>query len=162
MSAWWRSLSARERILILGAATVLGMITLFLGVLEPLHAEQQRLQTQVTTEQQILQELQGLAMQAASLRGAQPGTEEPPSEGTFLSVLNTAAAEYQLDSHIKRVVPNGDREATVALNEVVFDRLIEWVLALRERHGIEIARFVIDKTGDAGEVNANLTLSSAR
>ncbi|MSR14265.1 MAG: type II secretion system protein M [Gammaproteobacteria bacterium] len=161
MNSWWQSLSSRERVLIGGGAALLGMITIVLGVFEPLHARHQRLQVQNVAESNVLIELQGLAQQATALRGTHQ-TSKPLEPGTtLLAVLNSAAAENQLDERIKRVVPNGEHEASIAFDKISFDQLVIWMLALREQYGIEVSRIVVDKAGAAGYVNANLTLTTA-
>lgn len=159
MIQWWQALSARERALLsVGGCAVLALV-LFLGVLEPLHAKHQRLTLQVDGEQKILVELQGLAAEAARFRATRGSSVLPPGQ-TLLAVLNATAASSHLDTQIKRVVPNGEQEASIAFDEVGFDQLLEWLILIREQHGIQVARIVVDKAGAPGQVNANLTLST--
>ena len=158
MMQWWQSLSARERVLLwVGGCAVLAMIV-FLGILEPLHAKHRRLSLQVSGEEKILVELQGLAAEAARLRGTQGSSGLPPGQ-TLLAVLNATAANTHLDTQIKRVVPNGEQEASIAFDAVGFDQLLEWLIVIREQHGIQVARIVIDKASVPGQVNANLTVT---
>ncbi len=161
MIPWWQSLSSRERTLSwLGGLAILSTV-LFFGVFDPLDRQQQRLKVQVSAEQKVLDQLQTLATNATRLRGPQTGGGHIASGETLLAVLNATAASHNLDEQIKRVVPNGTEEASIAFDEIAFDQLISWLIALREQHGVEIARIVIDKASAPGQVNANLTLATA-
>ena len=161
MNAWWNTLSARERRLLLGGAGAIVLAALYWFVVEPLHAKHARLTAQMASSAQTATRIERLAMAATSLRHTGRTQGKIPAGQSLLAVLNQTAQATALQSQIKRIVPNGEHEANVALDEASFDAVHEWLIKLDREFGISIARIVIDKTDKPDRVNANLTLNAA-
>lgn len=162
LQAWWQNLAPRERVLLgIGGTAALATL-LFLFVLEPLQAQRARLHAQITAETRSLDTLRALVAEAATLRarGMQATVGALPAGQSLLAVLNTKAQARQVQDKVQRITPNGTREASVVFDDVEFTRLAGWLLDLRESHGIEAQRMVIDIAEAPGRVNANLTLAA--
>ncbi|MGH8595895.1 MAG: type II secretion system protein GspM, partial [Gammaproteobacteria bacterium] len=116
MREWWQGLTAREQGVLLTGGVALFAIALFLIVFEPLRIENERLQAQVTAEQGVLREMETLVAEVRQLGGNGPHSSALPAGQSLLAVLNAAAAGDGLADRIKRVVPNGEDEASIAFD----------------------------------------------
>ncbi len=160
MTDWWRSLNARERLLVSFAAIFLLGACLFLFALEPLAKEQQAIQHRVQTEREALARVKRYANEARILRQQSADTAEQTVDKSqsFLSILNRTSSVHQLQQHVKRIVPNGVDKASVVFDKVPFDRLTAWLIDLQVKHAVTVALITVDKTKDSGLVRANVNL----
>ena len=159
MMTWWKTRSQREQtFLSIGAGATLAAL-LYVTVLQPLQDAQVRLASQVRAEAAGLVELRALAAEAKRIKDAGTTSRALAPNQTLLSVVNESATQSAIQGRIKRVTPSSDVEANVAFDAVSFDALAEWLITLKTVHGIEATRLVVDRTKQAGYVNANVTLS---
>ncbi len=159
MLLWWANLSGRERLLVIGGGLLVALCLLYVALLEPLQQERARLATQVSAEQRVLTELGSITDQIARHDQTTGAAAAFPTEQTLLGVLNQSAARLTINEQIKRIVPAGERQATVTFTAVSFDRLTDWLAELHAQYGIEVLRITIERTQTPGIVNTNLTVT---
>ena len=154
---WWQGLSARERALVAFGGVAVIVALLYVLVMEPLAERRQLLARQVAAERAQAADLTRWAGEAAALRAAVPGAA--PGQATPLIVaLNEAIAAHGLKTSLRRLVPANDREAQLAFEGVVFDKLVEFVIALHGQYGLEVVRINVERSGPPGIVSANLSV----
>ncbi|MGR8947864.1 MAG: type II secretion system protein GspM [Gammaproteobacteria bacterium] len=160
MKVWWHSLQERERtILLFGGSTVVAAV-IFLGVMEPLAQKRETLTTKLTAEKLMLGRISDYAEQARAIR---QDMETMPAEDrgrdqSLLSIIDNVASKSTVKSHIRRVVPNGADQATLAFDSVPFDNLVAYLVKLQSQFGVVVTRINVDKLAEQGLVRANLTL----
>ncbi|MBI4696002.1 MAG: type II secretion system protein M [Gammaproteobacteria bacterium] len=154
---WWQGLSGRERVLVAcgGAAVMLAL--LYVLVMEPLGERRQLLARQYAAERMQAAELGRWAEEAAALRAAAPGAA-PGLSTPLIVALNEAIAAHGLKTALRRLVPANEREAQLAFEGVVFDKLLEFVIVLHAQYGLEVVRINVERSGAPGIVSANLSV----
>ena len=160
MKIWWQSLQDRERQLLTTAAFVVIAAVVFLSLMEPLALQRENLTHTLAAEKNLLGRLAESARKAENIkqRLAQTPNDIRGGDQTLLSLIDKVAANHQLKPYIKRVVPSGDTQASLAFDSVPFDNLIAYLVQLQVEFGIVVTRINADKLADAGVVRANLTL----
>ncbi len=162
MGAWWANLNDRERLLVGGGLACVLVVLLYVSLLEPLSQRRASIEARVAAEQRVLTKLEDQAREAAALRAqvlAQADNAQT-QEQSFLSVINESAARHQLRRDVRRIVPNGSNEATIAFDSVPFDRLVAWLVELQTDFGVGVLRLNLDRIHDrTGVVRANLSLA---
>ena len=160
MKIWWQSLQERERRMLTSASVVLFAAFVFLALIEPLAQKRERLSQTLNAEKSMLGRLMDSAQQADTIkqRLASAPREIGGQNQTLLSLLDGTAAQHQLKKHIKRVVPSGTNQASLAFDSVPFDNLIAYLVQLQLEYGVVVTRINTDKLAEAGLVRANLTL----
>ena len=157
---WWQSLQERERQWLASAALVVFAALLFLTLIEPLAQKRQRVTTTLDAEESTLGRLMESAHKAETIkqRLAQAPSEISGQDQTLLSLIDRVAETHLLKKHIKRVVPSGENQASLAFDSVPFDNLIAYLVQLQLEFGVVVTRINADKLAKSGLVRANLTL----
>jgi|GEM_PF-2497208 type II secretory pathway component PulM len=156
---WWQALSTRERGLVGSLVPLLLGVLLYVGLVEPLQNSVSTLATAREARIEGLQRLEALAAEARTLQrrgGAQRGT--PPSGVSLLTSLDETARAAGLGPQVERIVPVGEREASVVLRGALQSDLMGWLVQLRTGLGIEVRRATLDRAEAPGTVNASLEL----
>ena len=160
MKIWWQSLQERERQMLAAAALILIAALLFVSLIEPLAQKRQQLTQTLSAEKSMLGRLQESAFQAETIkqRLARAPIEIGGQDQSLLSLIDGTAERHQLKKHIKRVVPSGANQASLAFDSVPFDNLIAYLVQLQLEFGVVVTRINTDKLAEPGLVRVNLTL----
>ena len=152
---FWRGLAARERMVLafgIGAA----MLLLLYGLAwAPLQRDLARLRTAVPEAQQQLAWMRAQAPRVRELRAASPS--RIPGGG-LLSFVEQSAQEHDIREHIRRVDPEGTDAVRLAVDEVGFNSLVQWLASLESRGGVRIETASLEPLSSPGLVNARLLL----
>ena len=160
MKIWWQSLQERERQLLAAAALVVIAALVFATLIEPLTQKRQQLTQTLSAEKSVLGRLLEAAQKADTIRQrqAQAPSEISGQDQSLLSLIDSTAERHALKQHIKRVVPSGANQASLAFDSVPFDNLIAYLVQLQLDFGVVVTRINTDKLAEPGLVRANLTL----
>lgn len=152
---FWRGLAARERaVLAVGAA--LAVALLFYALLwAPLQRDLARLRADVPEAQQRLQWMRAQESRVRQLRTDAP--DAVPGEG-LLSFVEQSAQAHEIREHIRRVDPEGSNAVRLAIDEVAFNSLLQWLANLQQRGGVRIVNASLEPLSSPGLVNARLLL----
>ena len=156
---WWQSLTSRERWLVGSLIPVVLGLLLEVGLIEPLQASVHALETAREARLASLLRLEALAAEARILQqrsGTPRGTV--PAGVSLLTSLDETARAAGLGQQIERIVPVGEREASVVLRSARQAELLAWLVELRTTFGVEVRRATLDRAEAAGVVNASLEL----
>lgn len=157
MKAWWETLSARERLLVIGG---LGLTLALLGyalVWEPFRTSHRQLQQRVAEQRADLIWMRQAAREVKRLSG-NAGTSPTRDGRSLLTLVDQTARAAGLASALKRVAPQGEDKLSAQLDEVEFDKLIPWLGMLEHDHRIAIVNLSIDRANAIGLVNARVIL----
>jgi|APTNR8051073442_1049403.scaffolds.fasta_scaffold39789_2 general secretion pathway protein M len=161
MKAWWETLSARERLLVIGG---LGLILALLGyalVWEPFRTSHRQLQQRVAEQRADLIWMRQAAREVKRLSG-NAGTSPTRDGRSLLTLVDQTARAAGLASALKRVAPQGEDKLSAQLDGVEFDKLIPWLGMLEHDHRIAIVNLSIDRANATGLVNARVILRETR
>lgn len=161
MKAWWETLSARERLLVIGG---LGLILALLGyalVWEPFRTSHRQLQQRVAEQRADLIWMRQAAREVKRLSG-NAGTSLTRDGRSLLTLVDQTARAAGLASALKRVAPQGEDKLSAQLDGVEFDKLIPWLGMLEHDHRIAIVNLSIDRANATGLVNARVILRETR
>jgi general secretion pathway protein M len=161
MKAWWETLSARERLLVIGG---LGLILALLGyalVWEPFRTSHRQLQQRVAEQRADLIWMRQAAREIKRLSG-NAGTSPTRDGRSLLTLVDQTARAAGLASALKRVAPQGEDKLSAQLDGVEFDKLIPWLGMLEHDHRIAIVNLSIDRANATGLVNARVILRETR
>lgn len=161
MKAWWETLSARERLLVIGG---LGLTLTLLGyalVWEPFRTSHRQLQQRVAEQRADLIWMRQAAREVKRLSG-NAGTSPTRDGRSLLTLVDQTARAAGLASALKRVAPQGEDKLSAQLDGVEFDKLIPWLGMLEHDHRIAIVNLSIDRANATGLVNARVILRETR
>lgn len=160
MKIWWQSLQERERQLLAAAALIVIAALVFVTLVEPLTQKRQQLTQTLSAEKSMLGRLLEAAQKADTIRRrqAQAPSEISGRDQSLLSLIDGTAERHGLKQHIKRVVPSGTNQASLAFDSVPFDNLIAYLVQLQLDFGVVVTRINTDKLAEPGLVRANLSL----
>lgn len=156
---WWQGLSSRERWLVGSLIPLVLSVLVQVGLIEPLKTSVKQLETARDARIASLQRLEALAAEARTLQrhaAAPPGTA--PDGVSLLTNLDETARAAGLGPQIERIVPVGEREASVVLRSAPQSELLGWLVQLRTAFGVEVRRATLDRAEAPGTVNASLEL----
>jgi general secretion pathway protein M len=148
----WRSMSERERRMVLGGAVLAGLLLLF-GVLVPLDRSVSKAQQRVGKKQADLVWMRSVAPEVAAIA-------PPPSNSgeSLLVLVDRSARESGLGSALAGSEPSGVGGLSVRLEKAPFDTLIAWLARLSQQSGIRVDSATIENAGAPGIVNAAIVL----
>lgn len=147
MTRLWHDLSERERLLIVVAAVLAGLVLLFqLGARPLLDARAEA----VRAHEAALATLGEIADKAArldALRARRGTAATPDAAATRLIVGRTAQAR---GIAIVRLTPEPDGALGLWIENADSATLFAWLVELGHEHGVDVVRADIAATGDAG------------
>ena len=161
MKAWWESLSARERLLVAGGATLTLALLLYALAWQPFQASSRRLRQSVAEQRAELASMRQMAQEIKQLGGSS-GKPLPADGRSLLTLVDQTARAAGLGAALKRVTPQGEDRLGVQFDAVEFDKLIPWLGALERDHHIAIINLSVDRATATGLVNARLIVQGGR
>ena len=156
---WWQGLTGRERWLVGSLVPLILAVFLYILFIEPLQTSVRTLEAARDARIASLQRLEALAAEARALQ--RPGgvpRGAAPSGVSLLTSLDETARAAALGPQVERIVPVGEREASVVLRGARQSNLLGWLVQLRTEFGIEVRRVTLDRAEEPGMVNASLEL----
>ena len=78
---------------------------------------------------------------------------------SLLAIVDTGAKQMGIRSSITRITPKGDEQVQIALEDMVFDRLIVLLGELNRRNHILVTSTSLAKSNQIGKVTGKITLS---
>lgn len=153
----WRSLSPRDRLLLIGVSIGL-LLVLYLSLWLPMQRELSKLRTSVLQEKVQLAQMRVQAMEISQLRAS---GRVPQAGGNLLVNLEQSATANGIRGRIIRMEPAGSNGANLSVEGVNFNALISWLASLQNQGGVRIEKATFEAQPTAGTVNARLVLRSA-
>jgi general secretion pathway protein M len=156
LRAWYGGLQERERRVVAGGATGLGVLILAVGMLS-LHSAVSDAVKRADARRDDLAWMRVNVAEVQTGNGAvYNDTGEPP-----VVVVDRVGREAGLGSALKGTQPSGNG-VRVQLESAPFDTLIHWLATLDQRYGLAIDSITVDRAARPGIVNANITFSAPR
>jgi type II secretory pathway component PulM len=156
MSFSFDRLSERERRMVtLGAIAV--VLILIVAIVLPLNSTVAKAQNRVAQKQADLIWMQRTIPELAAAGPAIPRPEQ--SQESLLITVDRTARESGLAKSLTSSEPSGTG-LRIRLEKAPFDIVVGWLARLADQNGVRVESASIDKSGDAGVVNAGLVLQT--
>lgn len=150
---WYRSLTERDQLAVIWLAIFGLVLALLYLVVLPLWQYQNDARARFIDEREAYAWIESQAPQVAALNGAGRGL----IDGSVATTVTQTGKHYNLV--FKRLEPVGSNQASIWLEQVPFNQLVRWLVALRNDHGITPRQLEISRAAD-GIVDAQLILGS--
>ncbi len=161
VQTWFDELAARERRLVLIGGAVLGLLVIYLAVVQPMVHSRTRSLQELQQRQKLLSYMNSVAPRLRA-RQASPGVAPGVNGGSVFAVVSAAAQKNSaISGAVTRLEQAGNGSVRVNLSGASFDALVQWLGTLQEHQGIVVTNANIQRADDPGTVNATLTLSSS-
>ncbi|MGB5261126.1 MAG: type II secretion system protein GspM [Gammaproteobacteria bacterium] len=160
MREWFQGLGSREQLLFVAGAVVLLLLLLYVLVWSPLGEGYDTMKTRVSAERDTAAWLAQNAQTLQQLKQRAPATRSLGGR-SLLAMTDSTARANGLGPSLKRVEPEGSSNVRVWLENASFDLVVKWLGALGTTYGIETDSASMERvTGEAGKINARLTLQA--
>lgn len=144
LSTWFQSLTDSEQKL-LKLASVFFVIFILYFVISSIHngvsESERKLQQQ--------QDLNAWALQQIAVIKSSSG-KKTQSSGSITQVINTTARKYNIN--IARLQPQKNDLVKVGLDDVGFNRLMQWLLELQSQHSVVVENIDFASADEEGKV----------
>ena len=160
MRAWFDSLEARERMMVLAGAVLLVLLMLYVLVWSPVHSGYDALRNTVGEQRTTAVWMQESAQTLAILKRNSGRVAQGLGGKSLLSVADSTARASGLGPALKRVEPEGSDSVRVWLDGAPFDVLVKWLGTLNTIHGVSAESATLERSTATGRVNARLTLQA--
>lgn len=157
MKAWFESLQARERSLVLSAVALVIVAVLYFAIWRPLDKSHDDLQASVQTWKLALSDIRPLRLQlqSSSTRANQANRNE-----SLVVVIDNSLRQRGLYTTLQRSQPTAQNGIRVEFENAPFDDLILWLGDLATSYDLQLqsGSFSTNTTASNGRVNATVTL----
>jgi type II secretory pathway component PulM len=150
----WRNRPAHERWLIAAPFAALGIVVLYIGVLEPIRDSRRALSSALPA---LEARRDAVRAQVQELRG-QPATARPAK--LDLALVQAALERHRLKDAQTVLEAAGENRARLALGKAPFFAVWPLFQSLQTDHGIRIVSLRIDRL-DAGHARVDATLAAS-
>ncbi len=161
MKAWLATLAPRERMVVIGGASVL-IVALLVGSWLSFASDVERMREVVSEQRAVSHWMETAALEATQLRKGS-GTQNRVVSGgaSLLSLADQTAKRSGLGGAMTRVEPEGGDKVRIRLERANFDKMMRWLETLQNQHAVSIDSITVDQHADSGMVNVRLTLKGA-
>lgn len=157
MTVWWQTLSARERILVIFALSVITIAGFFLAIWEPLAKRVTTLRETVKAERNQVAWMEQAALEIHNQKGTNSTSKKAQGE-SLLTIIDRSVRKAGMGANLNRIEPEGKDKVRLWLNNLPFETIISWLVELNKSEGVTPESFVVDRQTTPGRVNARLVL----
>lgn len=150
MTAWFQSLQARERMIVIGGAIAAVLILLWFGGVK-LHTQTELMRDSIGAKQRLLIELNRVGLQPAAPALGQQGQGQ-----TLVVLINASAKEHGIA--LTRAREDGPSGVQIAFGSVSFDMLVDWLVLLEKQSSITVDSASLTSAKQKGIVNGQIVL----
>ena len=158
---WFYGLQPRERWMVGGGSVVVVVTILYFFVLSPFYGAVSAQAERVSKKQADLAWMRSVAGDVIALSRDAPMATVAPAGESLVVLVDRTARECGLGSALTGQTPNGATGIRVRLERAEFDKLVLCLANLQQVHAVSIESATIDRTSEAGFVNASLVLNRA-
>ena len=153
---YWKSISARERLVVTLGLIGVGGILLYTYVWVPWHQKLGSLRQQVPAQRKTLAWMERTAREIKPLLLREQ--EQDKVVGTpILTLIDNSANSAGLREAIRQIQPGNDSDVKVWLQDVAFDGWLAWIEQLRTK-GVFVTAVSVTRSQTPNTVNIRVTL----
>ncbi|VAW64235.1 hypothetical protein MNBD_GAMMA09-1359 [hydrothermal vent metagenome] len=154
---WMETLEQRERYIVIGGSIALIVMMFYLIVWEPITEKYNQQQTQHEAQRQLYNWMKNASAEINALKSAGGNSMARFRNQSISSLADRSATTTGIKPYIEKIdqSKNGVKVTIKAAN---FDRVITWLSDLKNKYGIFARKVKIEKSNEAGAVDASITL----
>ncbi len=152
MSAWFQRLEARERMVVVGGATISVLILAWSFAWTPLRDATRNLDSVLADRHAMLADVRRLEAMGVPLPPPEVSTE------SLVLVVDRTHRAHGLGGTLSRNQPDGEDVIRVTFQRASFAHLVSWLGALRQGQGLRVSSATVDGIQESGLVDASLEL----
>ncbi len=157
MNDWYQNISMEERQYLWLGSLFAVLLLLYLFMYRPLEAILEESVETLSSKQLELTELINITNEYKIL-GTPQNANAPKDNRSLLAIIDQSGSAIGIKTSIKRLTPEGNNKVRVRIEDVEFDKLIEWLVINSTKHLIHAELFLVKKGEQTGRVNATLLL----
>lgn len=144
---YWQSLKEQEQKLLMVAGGIFVIFVFVMGVWRPLN-------NAIETSTKELKKQQDLSvwMQSSIVKIKQANPKASMSSGSLSQVVNSTRNKYQIT--ISKMQPK-DNTLRLTVESVEFNKLVDWLTLLVEKHQVTIVKIDMSKDDNTGYVKVS-------
>lgn len=146
MKTWWQQLNLREQRLVAVMAAIITVFILYGLIWQPLTQKLSDGKAKLARQQALLTWVQD---NTARYQQAKRAGRAANSSGSLSSIVNRTSRASSIT--ITRMQPQGD-DLQVWIDEISFDRLLDWLALLATREGLQVKNIDLSKADQQGVV----------
>jgi len=154
MKRWFADLEPRERLLLIGGATIAAIIIGWGLVWNPMTTRNVELSDAVATKQRLLATLQ----RARAVAAPAGQLVDASTRQSLVLLVDQTHRSYGLDGTLVRNQPDGADGIRVTFQDASFDGLVAWLGTLQGSYAVAVETATIDGGRQTGIVNATFVL----
>jgi general secretion pathway protein M len=149
--AHYEAASAREQLSLKLLSAFLGLVAIVLLLILPLH----RFNTNAIADYHAQQETLNWMQANRAAIGSSTLKQRAPSD-SLMTLANQQARNFGLA--VKRYEPSGDKSLSMSLEQVSFNRVVQWLETLERDYGIIAVDFTATRRDEPGMVDVRVVL----
>lgn len=158
MIEWYQNLAERERRFILVGAATVTLLLMYVLAYEPLEYGLNKSQMTLDRKRLEFNKLTDISHKYKQLRPLNK-LSTAKDDRSLLAIIDQSSSVVGIKSAIKRLTPEGDGKVRVRVEDVAFDKMIEWLVTNASKNSIHAELLLVRRTDKKGIVNATLLLS---
>jgi general secretion pathway protein M len=157
MKDWWLNLNLREKQTIAWGGVAIILILLYLFAWSPLMESVTMLRNKVQRNQKLL-----VWMKAANeqIQSARLVPNKKSTTGSLLSIVQNQVNSSSVAKNVTQLRQTDNDAVQLNFQNVDFDRLMKWLVAMAQEEGLLIAQMSVTPTDAPGVVNATCMLKA--
>ena len=145
-------LSLRERLILIAAVVVVGVLSIHGLLIEPYQQNFARVTEEID---QAKSDLLWMQSEVQRLPASSVAKKNVSFTGSLAKLINQAVASQQLKTYLTQMTPIGDSEIRIRYSAINFNQLITFIATLKER-GLIIKDLRINSTSDIATVDSTV------
>jgi len=150
----WHGLQTREQRLLRFGAVILGLLLLYLAIIDPVSSGRDNAQQRLRSAQEAY------AVAQRQVYDLKASTANPRSaaSGSLLTQVESSAQQQGLRTALKRLQPSGNDQIQVSLEGASYTQLIQWLSSLHQQ-GVTAQRVDIQRDRNSDLLGVQLVLA---
>lgn len=152
MLSYLSKLSIREKLIVITAVVVIGVLSIHGLVIEPY---QQNLIQVTENLDQAKSDLLWMQSEVSRLPAASTTKKDVSFNGSLANLIDQAVASQKLKTYLTQMTPIGESEIRIRYTGIDFNQLIAFIATLKDR-GLIIKDLRINSTSDIATVDSTV------
>ncbi|VAW62558.1 hypothetical protein MNBD_GAMMA11-803 [hydrothermal vent metagenome] len=154
---WLATLEQRERQLVIGGSIALVIMFFYLAIWEPVTSNFEQQQSQHESQRKLHSWMKNAATEIKSLKATSGNNIARFRNQSISSLADRSATTSGMKPYIEKI-EQSKTGVKITLKTASFDSMIAWLSDLQNKYGIFVVKVKIEKSKEAGAVDAKITL----
>ncbi len=154
---WLETLEQRERYIVIGGSIALVVMMFYLIIWEPITEKYSQQHSQHESQRELYNWMKNASAEISSLKSAGGNSMARFRNQSISSLADRSATTTGIKPYIEKI-DQSKNGVKVTLKAANFDRIVTWLSDLKNKYGIFASKVKIEKSKEAGAVDASVTL----